>query len=678
MTKEMKILCACVVLLVSTSSLCGGDDNWTKNGSHYSYTKTAKIKAEEYENGGCKYTFSVSVPAGSFDTSDGATTGSPSGIALDVTTGNAKGTIHYTSDKLPTSDVPISMNGKLIIPGDSGGGQPTWGASATGAAPFYIKSNQDGGAKDIVVKAGTSVTYTAYEGTSSKSSNWTVNGQPKNNETSIIFSRSWWDVPGWFFASMGTPDPGIYIITAIPTDGSGSDSGTMTVVGVDKVQAKVKNASSYSDVSGTLYVAVGDALNVKAIVDPSGASWPSGTPEWSTSGDEWFSARVSGVGEEKTVDTSTVENGFTITATCGYSEKSITVAVVGLDYITVAWDSVTIESDTETPGDDETIYVKANEDVTLTAFTDPSGMTFPDGYPTWSGGGLSGTGEAKTLNKSPSENTITVTCGTDTKKIIVVPFTANLDVSKSSMTLKHDRESNLSIVTNPTSVAGKASSPKIEIKRSSKTTWYELEDSLELQPWRTNIAGTFKLRGNIKLNNKEHLSSEKNVTVNFPTYAQIIADSSVSSSMSTMWTATLNDCTQTPNNQRREKGFWISLNTSTNSYQIGSTINGPYVGPDDYATINLGKRPGSSLSSPNPNASGTIYAVSSFHTHPPFTYANISGISGPSDPDRAADYFDNVAGIVYDYVQRNIPAGYPKNSPAQTHESRTQRDITRE
>ncbi|MBN2643058.1 MAG: hypothetical protein JXR78_15505, partial [Victivallales bacterium] len=233
----------------------------------------------------------------------------------------------YSNDALPTANFTISMNGKLIPPSGGTGPQPTWGASGNAKAPFYIKSNQDGGAKEIVVKAGTSVTYTAYEGTSSKSSNWTVNNQTKNNESSIIFSRSWWDVPGWFSASMGTPDPGIYNITASPTDNNAkSDSGKMTVVGVDKIDVKIRN-ENYKTSDTVTYVAVDDSLSVKAFPLPNAIAWPDGTPEWSTSGDEWFSSRVYGVGEEKSVDTSTESSGFYIIATCGTSEKRIEVKI---------------------------------------------------------------------------------------------------------------------------------------------------------------------------------------------------------------------------------------------------------------------------------------------------------------------------------------------------------------
>lgn len=208
---------------------------WAGTLTAYDFEYDAGDIEGEKDSTGITYTLSVSKgdlgTSYDFDTKEGVTSGSPTGIDINVSSGGATGTKAYPNDSLPTANFTISMNGKLIPPSGGSGTQPTWGASGNAKAPFYIKSNQDDGAKEIIVPAGTSVTYTAYEGNSSKSSNWTVNGQTKNNESSIIFSRNWWDVPGWFSASMGTPVPGVYNISASPTDNSSkSDAGKMTVL----------------------------------------------------------------------------------------------------------------------------------------------------------------------------------------------------------------------------------------------------------------------------------------------------------------------------------------------------------------------------------------------------------------------------------------------------------------
>ena len=291
---------------------------------------------------GITYTLSVSKgnlgTSYDFDTRAGVTSGSPSGIDIDVTQNGATGTVIYANNSLPSSNFTISMNGKLIPPsGGSGGRQPTWCASGEAKAPFHIKSNQNDGAKEIVVPAGTSVTYTAYEGTSSKASNWTVNNQTKNNESSIIFNRNWWDVPGWFSASMGTPDPGIYNISASPTDRPGvSDSGGMSVVGVGEIKAKFQNGD-YNSVNGTLFVLSGTNLTVKAYPNPN-VVWPENTPTWRTVGDGWFSSRVtSSAGDEKTIDTSETEEEFDIVAICGTHEVKITVTIFTIEITDMAF-----------------------------------------------------------------------------------------------------------------------------------------------------------------------------------------------------------------------------------------------------------------------------------------------------------------------------------------------------
>ncbi len=297
----------------------------------YDYTCDKGIITGTKSSTGISYTLGVTISdlgAGSctFDTTAGVTGGAPAGINISVSSSSASGTIEYGNDALPTSNFTISMNGKLIPPsGGSGGTQPTWGASGQAKAPYNIKSNYDNGAKVITVPAGTSITYTAYEGTSSKSSNWTVNGVPKNNESSIIFSRSWWDVSGWFSAGMGTPDPGVYIITASPTDYASSDGGQMTVVGIEKLQEN--STGTFADVSSTVFMEKDKPLEVKALPFPEG-TWPENKPTWNSSGSWLFSDHILGDNEGVdvvSIDTSGEDDSFTVTATCGVSNKSVDI-----------------------------------------------------------------------------------------------------------------------------------------------------------------------------------------------------------------------------------------------------------------------------------------------------------------------------------------------------------------
>lgn len=237
----------------------------------------------------------------------------------------------------------IVLSGNITQHGGSGGTMPTYSLTGRRYGELFITSNPESG----VIPAGGTITFYGKEQfvnqegpVGNKTCDWAlqpstyqVNGSNytpsplyKVEATSLTISPS---------SNHKTPDPGTYTVKAKASPSSEAEwkNATLTVVGVDEVQAKLRSATTYSSVSGTLYAAVGDNLSVKAIIDPTGASWPSGTPEWSTSGDEWFSSRVSGVGETKTVDTSEPEDGFTIKAKCGTSEKTIDVAVYKCEFI---------------------------------------------------------------------------------------------------------------------------------------------------------------------------------------------------------------------------------------------------------------------------------------------------------------------------------------------------------
>ena len=156
------------------------------------------------------------------------------------------------------------------------------------------------------------------------------------------------------------------------------------------------------------------------------------------------------------------------------------------------------------------------------------------------------------------------------------------------------------------------------------------------------------------------------MTVNFPTYAQIISDATVSSRMNSEWQATLDDCTEVPN-RRRERGFWISLNTAGNgSYSCGSIFYGDWVGPSDGASIYVPSRPGGNLSEIAPNAASATYGVAWFHTHTPTEYRPVGRYNNVSNADNNMSVRRHAAGIAYDYTIADIPAGHPKNSPATT------------
>jgi hypothetical protein len=181
------------------------------------------------------------------------------------------------------------------------------------------------------------------------------------------------------------------------------------------------------------------------------------------------------------------------------------------------------------------------------------------------------------------------------------------------------------------------------------------------------------MRGVAKIEGADVVSAEKDVEVQFPTYSQIVGDADVQTAVSTAWTNTLNDCTSAPN-QRREQGFWINLNTTTDKYEFGATVHGGYVGPTAGASVNVPARPADTPAAPSPADAGATYSVASFHTHTPTEFRAVGRPIAPSGADNTADTNDDVPGVVYDFVESpagsgNIPAGHPKTSAAQLYHS---------
>ncbi len=152
------------------------------------------------------------------------------------------------------------------------------------------------------------------------------------------------------------------------------------------------------------------------------------------------------------------------------------------------------------------------------------------------------------------------------------------------------------------------------------------------------------------------------VAPTFPTYSQIVGDSTVQSATDTSWTGTKSDASAT---QRREHGFWIKYDTASSSFSTTAEEYGPWVGPTQTGAVQLSAKPADS---------GTTYTVGSFHTHTPTAFRTVGRPVGPSSADNSADTSDNVVGVVYDYIESpsgsgNIPAGHPLNSAAQRYHS---------
>lgn len=155
------------------------------------------------------------------------------------------------------------------------------------------------------------------------SAKWKVSGQsagsfPNGNEGSSVS----WTAPSSAGDVIITATADNSASTKYP-DPDASDQVTVTVVKVDKLQYYDDYTSSYIDMPNPLYVVKGQPVLLKAIKDPSDASWPSGKPIWGGT------AGLSGTGEQKVLNVATVSSSSTdyktVTVTCGNTVTANTI-----------------------------------------------------------------------------------------------------------------------------------------------------------------------------------------------------------------------------------------------------------------------------------------------------------------------------------------------------------------
>lgn len=258
---------------------------------------------------------------------------------------------------------------------------------------------------------------------------------------------------------------------------------------------------------------------------------------------------------------------------------------------------------------------------------------------------------------------------------VCTPITLELLVGNAVITLLNSNDLKAKVV--PAAAKPKITEYKFEVRRATEAIWYELQKGgTEAYTNKAKVAGKFKVRLTATLSNGSVLTSpEKDLEVQFPSYADISADADVVTATDAAWTATKGDATAV---QRRERGFWIKINTDTEKYEFSATDFGAWVGDLQTGSVNLSAKPADVPATPTPLEKPT-YTVASFHTHTPTFYRSVGRAVGPSGADGTADTADNVAGVVYDYVgdaAGNAPAAWPLNSPAQRYHSGPTRRTT--
>ena len=209
-------------------------------------------------------------------------------------------------------------------------------------------------------------------------------------------------------------------------------------------------------------------------------------------------------------------------------------------------------------------------------------------------------------------------------------------------------------------------------KTNPETAWLTLGAESALNSWTATIAGTFELRGRGVVDGVEVFTPITEIEVKFPSFDQITNDASVISMANAAWAATLADCS--PTNQR-ERGFWIYLNTFTDTYEAGTLCLGEWTGGHGSGSVALPSRPSDETEPIAATDAGARYPVASFHTHTSPVFWRIGERTvGPSAADNRLDYIDRVPGLVFDYVEdapgsQVIKWGHPLNAPAVIYKS---------
>ena len=235
------------------------------------------------------------------------------------------------------------------------------------------------------------------------------------------------------------------------------------------------------------------------------------------------------------------------------------------------------------------------------------------------------------------------------------PLDAELVGVVRRLTLKYDNQTSFYIA-HPHSPGVAYTNPSFEICQPGYTDWTSLSGST----WTARIAGTFAVRGTVEADGREIPVGPINMWVQFPSEAEMIADSAIQDHAYTLWTNTLAHCSAT---NRQEFGCWILLDTATDTYSFTATTNGPpVIDNEQIPDIELGTPPSDVPFHPSLLHGSAIYTVASLHTHTPTTYSPANDpprTAGPSGPDKRTSRILRMPGIVYDYTEEPTGAGIP-------------------
>ena len=237
------------------------------------------------------------------------------------------------------------------------------------------------------------------------------------------------------------------------------------------------------------------------------------------------------------------------------------------------------------------------------------------------------------------------------------------------LTLKHDNQVWLAVI-HSNSPSVQFEDVTIDIRREDFGEWYSLGPETNLAPWIARVPGSFQLRGHGTADGRSFETPIADIVVQFPSLADIVADWDVQTAMSHSWDLTKQDCTEVPN-RRREHGFWIQLDTTTNVYRCTADVAGRWAVPGEGAGITNAAPDDTNPFDLSPVAPGGTFNVCAFHTHTPTAYLDQGRQVGPSQDDKDKALLRQIPSLVYDYepvtIINGVPgirAFHPKESPA--------------
>lgn len=184
-----------------------------------------------------------------------------------------------------------------------------------------------------------------------------------------------------------------------------------------------------------------------------------------------------------------------------------------------------------------------------------------------------------------------------------------------------------------------------EMAEANSGAWFTIYQGMA--PTCTRIAvhsGKWDIRARARVDGRIVTSEILQIEKQYPSYDEIVNNSTVQSKMTALWGHTIQNTTAT---KRQEFGCYIYVDAQEKTYKF-EDFSGNEAGPNDHAII--------VLEYPS-QESATRYLVGFFHTHTACTYLNVGQVVGPSTEDLIAAQQLGVVGILYDYIGVSNPYG---------------------